>query len=530
MFVASISPDGQTLLSVGDSNEVYLHNIRGGSVVSFNHVATHILPSPDYSGIPSPSSSLVASFSTSFSGDGYKYAVASQEGVVAVWDVRSTKPMKVYHTNKIRQAEPPTFSTAAGGLWDNPWEWTRGGACGPGWSARNVKFGGNRSGKEILTFTEHTALVHVIDARTFEAEEIIHVPCLATPPSEGQPSINRQGASAISPTGPQCQSAIPLTTMRRTSAIRRQPFYTFPSPSPSPRPQSAARIIPGSRSRIATSLAQGRAGNSSIVHALGDAFRVAYSPPDSIGDSTWRTLHGLPRDRESRSTAENAAAAERERGREREDRRWQSEFDDLVVIPALGDEDVESEVHALFEANEANSEDGENEDDEMVGIRSRRWRRREAAESANPTTAMEVDELESDCNSSREPSRSSSPAPQRIIGVSDISRSFTSPPPAGWSTASTTSGSTRARVAALDDDDIAVDVVGEDEEMDLGEFDEVSSLMLSKSDLRYDNDLNIAGVCFDPKGHSIYVGSSQSIAAWNLRGADKTWWVGSQWR
>lgn len=88
-----------------------------------------------------------------------KFAVASQEGVVAVWDVRSTKPMKVIQTDKTRL---PVGHLGNGDessmLSDDPWDWTRGNSKAPGWGARSVKFGagGTRghSGHEIMTFTE----------------------------------------------------------------------------------------------------------------------------------------------------------------------------------------------------------------------------------------------------------------------------------------------------------------------------------------------------------------------------------------
>ncbi|EEB94662.1 hypothetical protein MPER_06488, partial [Moniliophthora perniciosa FA553] len=82
---SSISPDGRTLLSVGDSSKVYLHRISGGSRLEFSHITTLQIPPPDRSPL-TYTTSLAASFSTAFSADGTKYAVASQEGVVAVWD------------------------------------------------------------------------------------------------------------------------------------------------------------------------------------------------------------------------------------------------------------------------------------------------------------------------------------------------------------------------------------------------------------------------------------------------------------
>jgi len=146
---ASISPDGRTLLSVGDSSKIYFHHMRGGDPVTFEQVHTLVLPSPDSLPVLYPSS-LAACFSTAFSSDGMKFAVASQEGVVAVWDVRSTKPMKVIQTDKHRD-----IPSDDGYLSDDPTDWTLGQSKAPGFSVRNVKFSsGGVSGKEVMTFTQ----------------------------------------------------------------------------------------------------------------------------------------------------------------------------------------------------------------------------------------------------------------------------------------------------------------------------------------------------------------------------------------
>ena len=160
---ASISPDGRTLLSVGDSNKVYFHRITGGARVTFSPITTLVIPPPDSSPLGNYStSSLAASFSAAFSSDGSKFAVASQEGLVAVWDVRGmSKPIKVFQTDKTRVPGGSTSELignggATGYLSDDPWEWTRGNKA-PGWCVRNVKFNGGdgaRLGKEIMAFTE----------------------------------------------------------------------------------------------------------------------------------------------------------------------------------------------------------------------------------------------------------------------------------------------------------------------------------------------------------------------------------------
>ena len=160
-WTASISPDGRTLLCVGDSPDVYLHRITGGSHITFSPIATlslssYIQHSHDAMGGLSQVSSIPASFSTAFSADGSKFAVASQEGVVVVWDVRSTKPLKVFSTDKSRTTLSGRVATgaASGWMYDAPWDWARGGARAPGWGVRSVKFSPPGVGREVMTFTE----------------------------------------------------------------------------------------------------------------------------------------------------------------------------------------------------------------------------------------------------------------------------------------------------------------------------------------------------------------------------------------
>ena len=121
---ASLSPDGRTLLSVGDSPRVYLHSLSGSAQLTFNRTKTLHVPPP-----MSPPPSLV-SLSTAWSADGLKFAVACQEGVVAIWDVRNTKPMKVLYTNYA------SYGRAS--------------------SPQNVKFSGvgGQAGHEIMTYAE----------------------------------------------------------------------------------------------------------------------------------------------------------------------------------------------------------------------------------------------------------------------------------------------------------------------------------------------------------------------------------------
>ncbi|KAI8969487.1 WD40-repeat-containing domain protein, partial [Trametes punicea] len=202
---SSISPDGRTLLSVGDSPDVYLHRITGGSKITFTPIAKLSLSAyiqESHVGGLTPVSSIPASFSTAFSADGYKFAVASQEGVVVVWDVRSTKPLKVFHTDKSRATVPSgrgTMSTAPGAWpYELPWDWSRGGTRAPGWGVRSVKFSPPNVGREVMTFTEHTSLLHVVDARTFETEEIVRMPNFDSPAYYSPATTRPRSTSPVS--------------------------------------------------------------------------------------------------------------------------------------------------------------------------------------------------------------------------------------------------------------------------------------------------------------------------------------------
>ena len=180
--LASVSPDGRTLLSVGDSPQVYLHHISGSSHLSFESIAkyslmpytpsvfTHQLHSPQYASPPLP-----ASFSTSYSANGMKFAVGSQEGVAVVWDVRSSKPLKVFETDRTRGRERRATGEASGFMYEEDlWDWSRGGSRAPGWGIRSIKFSPEGAdGKEVLVFTEVSSSSSV----TFLPDSLTMRPC-----------------------------------------------------------------------------------------------------------------------------------------------------------------------------------------------------------------------------------------------------------------------------------------------------------------------------------------------------------------
>lgn len=83
------------MLAVGDTPSVYLYAISGGDNIVFSPITTHSDAFGD------------AAFSTTWSSDGLKYAVASQDGCVKVWDIRSSRPLATYTgVEKARRYRP----------------------------------------------------------------------------------------------------------------------------------------------------------------------------------------------------------------------------------------------------------------------------------------------------------------------------------------------------------------------------------------------------------------------------------------
>ncbi|KAF8558135.1 hypothetical protein OG21DRAFT_1475094 [Imleria badia] len=346
---SSISPDGRTLLSVGDSPRIYLHHLTGGPCITFAPIATLNVPPPD---ARLYSSSLSASFSTAFSHDGMKFAVASQEGVVAVWDVRSTKPIKVIQTDKTRlPVGHPGNREESSMLSDDPWDWTRGNSKAPGWGARSVKFGAGgthgRPGHEIMAFTEHTSLLHVIDARTFETEDIIRIPNVA-------------GREVSRLTSPRPLSISPPSDVSATPPV--------------------GRIAQPPRA----------------IRTLEESFHVN-SFPNSGALSTRRVLHRIPRRRD---------------GEDGED----YGYGDVHGLSSFGDSTVQENIREAFSRRAVRAYLAHRADiypqavvrgtasPHVYGNNDVDGDGREDADS------MDVDEPETDCIS-RAPSRSSSPPP-----------------------------------------------------------------------------------------------------------------------
>jgi hypothetical protein len=163
------------------------------------------------------------------------------------------------------------------------------------------------------------------------------------------------------------------------------------------------------------------------------------------------------------------------------------DYEEILVVPPLGDRNLESEVHALLNPPTQDYDD-EDEVDPNTGSSHADYAYqpptpRSADRSVRQDDDMEVDELESDCVSSRSPSPIPAQAQDRT--------------PPGLS-ASSQRRSREKKPRA--------------------------------TEIGYRDDLDIAGTCFDPTGRYIYVASKESVVEWSLRDADKRWWLEQSWR
>ncbi|KAI8142804.1 WD40-repeat-containing domain protein [Fennellomyces sp. T-0311] len=129
----SVSPDGRKMIVVGDDKKVHLFAVTPGG---------------RYDVVASMCASKDANFSVSWTSNSDKYAVASQDGTVHVWDIRHRDPIYCF-------GGVGTSSITKGAI-------------------RCVKFTQSRA-VDLLAYSEHVSHVHIVDARTFDTQQTIRV-------------------------------------------------------------------------------------------------------------------------------------------------------------------------------------------------------------------------------------------------------------------------------------------------------------------------------------------------------------------
>ncbi|KAI8914668.1 WD40-repeat-containing domain protein [Gorgonomyces haynaldii] len=136
---AAVSPDGRKLIAVGDSQQVFLYNIT---------------PNGDYVKTTTLVAGTDAGFSCAWNQSSEKFAVATQDGYVSVWDIRSTEKL-----TKLKSMQHPQVK----------------GAC------RCVKFSPSGS-MDLLMYSEHISYINIVDTRNFSEKQTIRV----SPPGNDQ--------------------------------------------------------------------------------------------------------------------------------------------------------------------------------------------------------------------------------------------------------------------------------------------------------------------------------------------------------
>lgn len=249
-------------------------------------------------------------------------------------------------------------------------------------------------------------------------------------------------------------------------------------------------------------------------------------------------LSGFGARRLSDSSVAREAEEERDRLRHHESSSEQPFEEDLVVIPDLGDRDAENQVHDLLQMHglstsmatddhgsiyEDDEDDDDTEDDDRnTGSTTGDFEYRMGQSSTRRRRAanlMEVDEAEPDCLSSR----ASSPGPlasQRQRISTGTSRWLITPHESRAGSPAMRTAATRSS-SSMDIDEV-------EERAELEEREDYASSK-ENIDVEYVNDLDLAGVCFDPCGRRLYAASTSSVVEWSIRGSEKTWWSGGQW-
>jgi len=127
----SVSPDGTKMVAVGDSNQVFMYDVGANG----------------YTKTSTLTGSKDAGFSCAWNQSSDKFAVASQDGVVCVWDIRSSEKFAVLNSKQNPQVK---------------------GAC------RCLKFSPT-GGIDLMMFSEHVSYINLVDARTFNTVQSVRV-------------------------------------------------------------------------------------------------------------------------------------------------------------------------------------------------------------------------------------------------------------------------------------------------------------------------------------------------------------------
>ncbi|RUP49556.1 WD40-repeat-containing domain protein [Jimgerdemannia flammicorona] len=156
---ASVSPDGRRMVAVGDTNQVFLFDISASG--QYKRVATYI-------------ASNDSSFSCSWNQASDIFAVASQDGIVSVWDIRNSKKLCKLGSKQYPQTKGATrcvkFSPS-GSLDLLAFSEVRITML----SHHLPYFSLLHTTHFTILFRQHSSYIDVVDARTFNSRQSVRV-------------------------------------------------------------------------------------------------------------------------------------------------------------------------------------------------------------------------------------------------------------------------------------------------------------------------------------------------------------------
>ena len=208
----------------------------------------------------------------------------------------------------------------------------------------------------------------------------------------------------------------------------------------------------------------------------------------------------------------------------------EADDDGVVVVPRLGSSREEEDVSRLLRRHglrttrtrltptrrRSQSQQDRDEEMEMTDV----------DEHEDRGDDMEIDELETECLSSAAGSRAGSPSP--MVTYNPSSHTFSSP---SLTTSTLSSGppyvSRRPRGTRTTNQTSANPPRSLRVLVNAGRARRQETL--TEESLKVENTLDLAGVCFDPTGSHVYVGSSKGVVEYRIKGGEKTWWSDTQW-
>lgn len=157
--ISVISPNQPVLLDADVDNEIMTLLLNSGSDDANNTNISSVIQVS----LPNPNSTMkyaedihVKKLLLAFSADGSKFATATADGRVSIWDVRTKAPLKVFLVDVSRRYNSSWFQPVL-----------------------LLQFSSGILGKEVLVFMESNCeIIHIIDATSFDTEETLCLPII----------------------------------------------------------------------------------------------------------------------------------------------------------------------------------------------------------------------------------------------------------------------------------------------------------------------------------------------------------------